>query len=436
MNKSNNDDYIYELLNYYNIEDEVEADPLDDLTAKRIEGKIKTKIKKKKIIPNKVKVAVAGVFIATNMILVFTNGQEVYANIGKSIIKTFKEIVGDHADYEKYSTSVNLSTYDKGVKVEVNEVVTDGSEINIAYSLISDGKLKDIVGNPNIFMAQFTVGGKDIGGYGSSGEMVNDNRYDGYLSIRNSSGITLQDTFTLDMKANFIGTLEGNWELKINVDKNNIKDKIKEYNVGKAIDLGDGDRLKINKISTSPLSISMEISGDMWKYSYFLFDDKGNEIIAKGGGSQNDKGSINFRSLINDDTKSLTFIPYKISDDYKVDPRIYDINTLPLELSQGSIGKLIVNELEWIGDDTLKVHYNAEGMIPVTQSHSIILIDEDNNMIISEDKYNTQRNIFDQKNFEMVFKGVDKNKKYKIAGAKIDEFYEIREDLKFTIDLK
>lgn len=281
-------------------------------------------------------------------------------------------------------------------------------EINLAYSLIEEGKLKDIVANPNILMARISVNGESIGGYGGSGKMVSDNRYDGYLNINDvgDSG----DVFYLDMDFIVIDELQGDWNFRIKVDKLEIDKKSKKYNIGKNIDLRNGTNFEIEKIKTTPLSISLESTAGIMDYSYFVVEDKGREIIGKGSSGYRNKVIMNFRSLIEEDTKNITFIPYRIRADYKPNTNIYEMNNLPIEMSQGSMGKLTVNSVEWINDTTLKIKYEAEDIASVTQSTSLALVDENNNTVMNENRFNTQIDRKDNRTFEMINDGLDKSK--------------------------
>ena len=66
---------------------------------------------------------------------------------------------------------------------------------------------------------------------------------------------------------------------------------------------------------------------------YFFVDDKGRKIISKGASSDSIRTTIDFRSLIEKDTKSLTFIHYKFRDDYKPNSNIYDMSRLLVKIS-------------------------------------------------------------------------------------------------------
>lgn len=437
MNKKDkyDDSSIYSLLNYAKLEDDYNEDfQFDQAASKRIKNKIKKKLnrtkRRKKYIAAALLLICLGTFIIANPTLA--------ANIQNSIIQTMEILRGDYTNYKKYIKNVNLSSYDKGIEFRVNEIVSDNNHILISYSIISDKKMSEVIKNPNIGpnigIIEFKINGKMLNcGYGDSGKFVNDKRYDGVLEI-NTMRETITNTFYLGMNIKSIDELQGNWNFNIKVNKEEVQKETKNYKIDKNISLGK-DKFFIKRISISPLSTAIEFNGSLGKYNYFLLDDKGNEIKARGGSSNGFEGEMHFNSLINGDTKYLTFMPYEFNEGYNVNLRTYDMNKLPLEIPQGNLGKLIVNNLEW-DKDTLKVSYIAEGKIPTIQSEALCLFDEEGKLIELENRFNTQKDPLNQREFVMYFKGVSKDKKYKIGTIKLEESYKLNEEYKFTIELK
>ncbi|BAH07060.1 sigma-70 family RNA polymerase sigma factor [Clostridium kluyveri] len=420
----------YDLLNYVKVENySIEDFELDEATSKRIKNNIK-----KKLNPNKIRkyIAVALLLISLGSFTIVN--PTLATNIQNSIIQTMQMLRGDYTNYKKYTNNVNLSSYDKGVEFRVNEIVSDNNEIWISYSIISDKKIDEMVKNPNMGLIEFKINGKRLGGgYGESGEFVNNKRYDAVLEL-DTMRENITDTFYLDMDVKSIGELQGDWKFKIKVNKNDIQKETKSYEMNKNINLGE-DTLFIKRISVSPISTSVEFKGALEKWHYFLLDDKGNEIKARGGSSDGSEGEMHFNSLINRNTKYLTFIPFEYNDNYKPDPRTYDIDKLPLELPQGNLGKLIVNNIER-DNDTLKISYTAEGEIPITGSEGLCLFDEQGKLIEPENRFSTQEDPLNQYKFEMCFKGISQNKKYKIGTMGLENFYKINNAFRFTIELK
>lgn len=433
MSKINNhdDDIIYDILNYVDVEENYDEDfQLDQITSKRIKKNIYKKLngnkKRKKYIAAAVLLIGLGTFTFINPTFA--------ANIQNSIIQTMQVLRGDYADYKKYAKNVNLSSYDKGIQFKINEIVSDGNKIIISYSIISDKKISEIIKNPHITTMEFKINEKMLGfAGGGNGELVDDNRYDGILDI-DTMREHIPSTFYLSAKVVSIDKLEGNWNFNIKVNKNDIQEETKDYKINKTITIGE-DKILIKKISISPISTSIEVNGSVGKYHYFLLDDKGNEILASGASSNGHEGEMHYNSLINKDTKYLTFIPFDYNDNYTPNPKTYDIDKLPLELPIGNIGKLIVKNVSW-DNDTLKISYIVQGKFPLTQSRSLCLLDEKGKFIECENNLGFQKDPSNQHEFEKCFKEVSKNKKYKIGILRFEEFYILNEKDKFNIDLK
>lgn len=426
------DNNIYEFLNYAEVdeisEDEFELDPI-------MSKRIKSKINKKLFLGKKLTKYAAAALLLLCLGTFAINKPALAASIQESIIQKMEVLRGSYADYKKYAANVDLTAYDKGIKFVVNEIASDDNEIMISYSIISDIKLTEVIKHPNVSIIDFKINGKPLtsGGYGGNGRQVNDYRYDGVLEV-DTMRDRVFDTFYLGMNVMSIDELEGNWQLNIKINRKEINKETKNYIVNKDIDL-DGDKLTIKRISTSPLTTAIEVSGAMWKYHYFLIDDKGNMINARGGSSNGSAGELHFSNLIDSDTKSLTFLPFEFREDYKPNPRLYDINKLPIDLPQGELGKIVVNKLDW-DNDTLKVSYTAEGKIPVMQSQGLCLVDEKGNIIIPDNRFDTRIDPSNQHDFVMYFKGVTKDKRYKIGTLRLEEFYKLHEGSKFIIELK
>ncbi|MDQ0174926.1 hypothetical protein J2S08_000760 [Bacillus chungangensis] len=187
----------------------------------------------------------------------------------------------------------------------------------------------------------------------------------------------------------------------------------------------------------------------MFEYDYWLaFDDKGVELIPNGlGGGSSTELDFNVQMSyvkMNHVPKSLTIIPAKISSSggdgtttwegkkaQKISKTIDGV--YPIELPQGKVGKLIIQDIKSENNQTT-VTFNAEGIAPYTQGESLYIEDEQgemievivNKMIKDEQKPNE---------FTMVFEALEANKKYRIVTYDFGQM-EIREDLKFTIDLR
>ncbi|WP_315120801.1 DUF4179 domain-containing protein [uncultured Clostridium sp.] len=429
MSKINehDNDVIYDILNYVNIEEDYDENfQLDQITSKRIKNNINKKLKgnkrRKKYFVASLLLMGLGAFAIINPTLA--------SNIQNSIIQTMQVLRGDYVNYKKYTTNVNLSSSNKGIEFKVNEIVSDNNIIMISYSIISDEKMDN---PPRIDMMEIEIN-RESAGNGGSGRLVNDNRYDGVLEV-NMMRRNIPDTFYLSIKTSSINNIKGKWNFNIKVNKSEIQKETKDYIINKNINIG-AEEIFIKRVSISPISTSMEFNGSVGEHHYFLLDDKGNEIIARGSSGNGFEGEMHYNSLVNKDAKYLTFIPFDYKGSYISEPKTYNIDKLPLELPVGDFGKLIVKDIEW-DNDTLKVSYVSEGKFPVTLSAALRLFDEEGNRVDYESKtLGFQKDPSNQHEFEQYFKGVSKDKNYKLGAIRLDEIYKVNEAYKFNIELK
>jgi hypothetical protein len=108
----------------------------------------------------------------------------------------------------------------------------------------------------------------------------------------------------------------------------------------------------------------------------------------------------------------------------------------PIELPQGEVGKLIINEIRTI-DNTSTIKFTAEGKAPYYQAIELHMKDSNGEVLrpTSNVKNYAKRN--DEKDpyeFTMSFAALDPNKEYWLSTSTLDNF-EIREDLKFKLEL-
>lgn len=436
---SKKDDYIYQALNYYKLDEDIdinEIEEVDEVTSKRIKKLINNKTKKNRPKYKKVGAIAIGLFLVANIVIVSSGGVEAYANIGKSIMSSIANIIGDREEYDKYRNRIDASVTDKGITFVVNEIVSDGNRLVMSYSIISDGNLKDKVKNFDNIGHWPRINGKDFTGLTREGKMVSENRYDGCDFINDVNGIIPKGDFYLDILMKDIGELKGNWDIRVKVNSDKIKKDVNEYKVNKKVNIGVNDNFTITKIITSPLSVGIKAKGSYGKYHYILLDDKGNELDWKGTYTDDGNIAMDYSGLISKDTKSLIFIPCKEKENYKPKYDMHSLDKLPIKIDQGKYGSITVNKAEWIEDNRLKISYEIDSKYPLDLSYAFSLFDSNNKEKDADNLSNTQVSRGDLKNFEMVFSGLDKKETYKIGSRRMDEHHIIEEDKQFTIELK
>ncbi|WP_434291033.1 DUF4179 domain-containing protein [Clostridium botulinum] len=484
---------ILELFNYINIDkDEKENLDLnmDDLRKKRLKKNLLKQVKGKRAKKNfRHKAVAASLIIAVAIISV--NIPAFAKNISefKSVIQALVGYgVPKEGEYEKYSNSVNKNVTDKGITLTINEVVCDDTELMIAYTIKTKDDIKKIVKEvkeaTGIYFSlgpYIKIDGKETsGGSSSDGKYLDSNTYINSDSI-DIGDMNLKNKFNVNLNVNNIYGVKGNWNLKFSLSKDEISKHINIFKPNKKVNFNDAF-INVEKVSFTPINTTITVTGNykdksqeaskkrqetfkreiamgqnLYEYDeWFVFDDKGNEITLKGSngdGGQNPTASKDFTYSLNFVSqkhipKYLTVIPCKTNfdrEEYKkyksadgsidIPPVYKNINGVyPIELSQGSIGKLIIKEIKNYKDKTV-VKYKVEGKAPFLQAKELYVFDDednpvpkkDNNIDIKKDKNNPN-------DYIMEFDPLDKNKKYKIGTNDLGH-YEIRNDLKFRINL-
>jgi hypothetical protein len=101
-------------------------------------------------------------------------------------------------------------------------------------------------------------------------------------------------------------------------------------------------------------------------------------------------------------------------------------------LSQGRFGDIKVNKIEFFEDKTL-VYYECTNLLPAISPYGLMIKDESGKI------YSMQKDAIEDlrdNNFIAVIEPLSKDKKYTLIANDLEKMYDIREDLKFTIEVK
>lgn len=389
--------------------------------------------------------------------------------------------VPKEGEYEKYSNSINKSVTDKGITLTINEVVCDDGELMIAYTIKTKDDIKKVVkevkeatGIYFSFSQYIKIDGKETSGSSSS-----DGKYlDGHTYINSDcidiGDMNLKNSFNVDLNVKNIYDVIGNWNFKFSVSKDKAAKHTKMFKPNTKVKF-DESLVNVGKVSFTPMNTNITVTGDYKDksqeatknreedfkngkssgynlYEWFVFDDKGNEIIPKGSKSY-EKESLNDYTCnlnlvaVKSIPKYLNVVPYRINfdrEEYKkykssdgsifIPPIYKDISGVyPIELSQGAMGKLIIKEIKTYKDKTV-VKYKAEGKAPFLQAKQLFIKDDKDNAAQGKDNNFDAKKDSSPNEYIMEFEPLDKNKKYRIGTNGLGE-YEIRNDLKFRINL-
>ena len=433
---------------------------LDNVTKKRLKNNLLKNIKKERFAKkSKYKVAVAAVIA---VLLINAGIPAIAKNIPnlQSIIQQMHSDGYDNGQYEKYPKVLNKSVTDKGVTVTINEILTDSNNLTIGYTIKSKSDIRGIMKTSNeiienqaknnsfepFTLVKYTkINGKNVmSGSSSEGKYLDKYTYINSETM-NIDDKSLPSIINVDLNIKNIYDVNGNWNFKFTVPKNVTAKDSKVFEPNVKVDFPYG-KVNIEKISFTPISTSIETTlynDKNTNVGWFIFDDKGNEILPRGGFSSNGRYIHTFNS-VNTIPKYITVIPYEINSNkpelkkYKTNdgstliPPIYkDINgTYPIELSQGEMGKIIVKSITTAKDKTI-VKYNVEGNAPFLQARELYILDDKGNAVQSS---SNTFNIEKHGDYTMEFPPLNKNIKYKIGTNDLG-CYEIQNNLKLKINL-
>ena len=274
---------------------------------------------------------------------------------------------------------------------------------------------KDGSSMPFSLFPYIKINGKQAGS--SSGS---DEKYlDGHTYINSESmdigNMNLKNSFNVDLNVKNIYGVIGNWNLKFSVSKDEISKHTKVFKPNIKVKFPDA-LVNVEKVSFTPIHLGGDVENSPSKD--FTCELK----------------FVNSSRI----PKYLTVIPYRdifskdnspIQETYKNIDGVY-----PIELSQGKMGKIIIKEIKTYKDKTV-VKYKAEGKAPFLQAKELSIIDDKDNWVQRKDALNKVKK--DKNNpdeYIMEFEPLDNSKKYKIGTSNLG-LYEIRNDLKFRIDL-
>lgn len=465
---------IYKFLNEIDIdEEEFEDIEIDDLRVKKLKNNLKKELKFKMSKKSKCSLGVASVLLAS----LVSAGAIGIANpsfaqnipVLNSIVKMLKDDKGYQGDYEKYSSDINETQYDKGISITLNEAIYDETEIVLTYTIKSDKKLEEL--------------GDDIGGYedikidgnvdGFSGGVSSSKQIDEYtmtVLANYSLGMTdLPDEFNMDYDINKIFNVDGDWKFSFDLSKQELKGETKKISTD-IVKNFEGTDVKISSVSFTPISTNIQLSGKKnknfndlnshfgcFEYDYWLlFDDKGNEISRRensSGGSMNLGFKAGYRyDAVDVIPEYLTVVPlqFKISQEFGSDEegrKTYKKNKekyvakdikksindkYPMVLEQGKFGRLIITEIKESEDKTI-IKYKAEGKLPFFQASQLYLESRDGKRPFQ--KITPLDSGYDNEEYVLEVKNLGKDKKYYFVTSNLNN-YDFKDEYVFKIPIK
>lgn len=327
--------------------------------------------------------AVATLSITTVFALDTSFGKNVIGQVISYFDNSSTKYYENKASFEKFNRAVGVAAEDKGIKLTLDNLAIDDNFMNVFFTIESNKPIDMKFSNENILfkdllsvpLLHFKINGKEI-------RYSNNNDIDAYFQGENTlkvmrrinvSQIKLPKNFDLEMYAEEIFRVKGNWSIASTIDKAEVETESKTVkpNIKATVDVGDfKHNITIDKVSISPFGsqiIISEKSKDSRIFRNFvLIDDKGMALDLLNTDVQGPifgKATNSFEFIKgNIDMKYLRLIPIKAPDDSKelMDER-FSISQLPITFKTSNIGSVVVEKVEF-KRGTIEVTYRNEGI--------------------------------------------------------------------------
>lgn len=327
------DENIYDILNNSDINlKDYKKEEFNDIEKGKMKKNFRNSIKKKKNC-KKSKIA-ATVAIGLIVGLFGTNpGNQVLASIN-IIGSDIASRLGIENDLEEYKTVVDKSVTNKGITMQLNEVVLDGNELIVSSTLKSNDKKIDVLGM--IASGKVYINGKSVGlAAGGGSKKIDDYTVEQVMThtldgSKSSGDLDVKILYT-DVRSGD-STIKGTWkfEFKTNGDELVLDTQIIEMDNKFILDNGEVTIKKYTSNSVGQkIYYSKTSKGNAYDIKLVGTDDLGNKVEFYSRNSSEDKGMLTRYDLdgpLSTEAKSLTLTPYavefpkesgRMSDDFK-----------------------------------------------------------------------------------------------------------------------
>jgi len=466
---------IYILLNEVKF-DQSELGKAEDEMPEILKEKIKKNVPKK--IRNRMylKIAKRGAVAAAILLVLLMGAGTVSPVLAKNIplVNSIFEILnikfGHYEEYMPYSQLVNKSVTDSGITITITEALADDSKLILGYIISSQSRIDnlEVVG-----LSRFLkVNDSTVGGGVGAGQYLDDSTFMGSDQVSYSSP-GASDRLKVDLNINDILGIKGKWNFAFTVSKDELVKNSSVFTPHCKVDLPDC-LVTVDKIVFSPIDTTINFSG-IYKdknisaqtramepfYTWVVFDDKGIELIDRGGSwggntnlpeGKDFKGNAQYEKA-NNIPQYLTIIPCRIihaggggvSIDQSGQETPLTIKTktpgesaqkidghFPFELTQGKMGNLIIKDIKTANNETV-VRYTAEGKAPYLQGSKLHIKNAAGEYVTP--KQYIKRDEEHPNEFTMVFPALEGNQQYSVSTSRFENI-DFMEELKIMIELR
>ncbi|KOS68794.1 hypothetical protein AEA09_09750 [Lysinibacillus contaminans] len=298
---------------------------------------------------------------------------------------------------DKNSTALNKTLTSNGVSLTIQDIVFDGTRLTISYLQEKQAE---------IYPLHIEVNGEVINSSGVyRGEYLESGKFVGVIEF--SPTEQLPDDFDLLVKIHQIGDMVVDWQFNTPITNVNINSK--KIAVGQKGEV-EGIQYEVKKLELSDTGVSLHVlfhtdSNQLDKIVLNVLDDNGKVLPIINIEGQGDEKSFLFEYLmepIGGDVESLTISPFfrpSIIERKEVTATLHE-EQLPLTISQGKMGDLIVTKIEeQNGQHTMYYKLTRAFTFGARLQQSYLAVEDElgNNLVVTDTKtiaYNQYKLVF------------------------------------------
>ena len=295
------------------------------------------------------------------------------------------------AIHDENAVLLNETITSNGVSLKVQEVLYDGTRL--AFSFVQD-KAESITTH------RIEVNGEEINAPTSmNGEYLANGQFAGLIQMYPTE--SLPKEFNLNVSIIRIGETIGDWQFETHVlqtDNHPVN-----LGIGQRAELDDLS-FEVKKFESTDSAISLHIffkgtpealyNHQNERLELFLLDQNGNSLpVISQSGSGDEKGMLRkyVYEPLSEEVSDLTISPFFVPEitERKENTEILEQNRLPLTISQGEMGDIVVTRMEEENELTA-VYFESTSSFPFGtnfEMNHLWVGDSDGNYLIAEGGY-------------------------------------------------
>ncbi|MGL5346005.1 MAG: DUF4179 domain-containing protein [Peptostreptococcaceae bacterium] len=335
--KDNMDKNIYDMLNDIEVDlSEYDREDFNDIEKMKIKKKFRKSIGKKNLNSNyKKNISVASIAILSIAIVSATPAGTYASKIISDLVFDIKSVLRIGVENDNYIKVINQSITKEDITLRLNEAVLNDGELIISMTTKSKERIPQDTRIGGNLDQKLYINGEFIDEADSSvgtdtskkstDEVlffnVDTTKYSGVIDVK----IVLENLsiYTdVDSGLNKSKTIEGPFVYEFNFDTNKINKDLKNIEMNKEIDLGNNQKVMLEKFVYTPLTQKIYYTKNKNAYEsekYLILkgvDDLGNEVIFEQSNEGNGVGTLITNlsgKQVNKSAKYLILTAYEIT---------------------------------------------------------------------------------------------------------------------------